>query len=385
MKRIVGRVEKDGPVTLDGCLRKTISADAKSGLSKSIFDVSKAFIGAAYGDEENPRFNTVKFSVERLDNWLGITGLEIEERIEDGKVTISYQPPAVLEMKLSNNMQLSIGFSWTGPAPQGRKIGELRIGQKAFFKIEATNLCELDEFISIYDRVTKLLCFALDDIVLLDSITATSDNLRESGESVGRQMTPMAPIRIYYLSGPLPKNESTKLQWYCLFRFDTIKSQAERLINNWLDGYEKLSLTLDLYFWTQMKDSQFLEVKFLTLVQGLEVCHRRTSNETQMDNTEFEDLVASLLAECPDDKRKWLQEKFRYGNELSLRKRIKAIIEPFKEIVGDKKQRNVLIHQIVIMRNFLTHGDKSFGSGIRESRFVVSLSDSRIDFPALPN
>ena len=201
-----------------------------------------------------------------------------------------------------------------------------------------------------------MLCFALDDIVLLDSITATSDNLRES---VGRQMTPMAPIRIYYLSGPLPKNESTKLQWYCLFRFDTIKSQAERLINNWLDGYEKLSLTLDLYFWTQMKDSQFLEVKFLTLVQGLEVCHRRTSNETQMDNTEFEDLVASLLAECPDDKRKWLQEKFRYGNELSLRKRIKAIIEPFKEIVGDKKQRNVLIHQIVIMRNFLTHGDKS--------------------------
>ena len=108
-----------------------------------------------------------------------------------------------------------------------------------------------------------------------------------------------------------------------------------------------------------MKDPQYLEVKFLTLVQGLEVCHRRTSNETQMDNTEFEDLVASLLAECPDDKRKWLQEKFRYGNELSLRKRIKAIIEPFKEIVGDKKQRNVLIHQIVIMRNFLTHGDKS--------------------------
>ena len=105
VKRIVGRVEKDGPVTLDGCLRKTISADAKSGLSKSIFDVSKAFIGAAYGDEENPRFNTVKFSVERLDNWLGITGLEIEERIEDGKVTISYQPPAVLEMKLSNNMR----------------------------------------------------------------------------------------------------------------------------------------------------------------------------------------------------------------------------------------------------------------------------------------
>ena len=121
-----------------------------------------------------------------------------------------------------------------------------------------------------------------------------------------------------------------------------------------------------------MKDSQFLEVKFLTLVQGLEVCHRRTSNETQMDNTEFEDLVASLLAECPDDKRKWLQEKFRYGNELSLRKRIKGIIAPFKEIVGDKRQRSVLIDQIVIMRNYLTHRDKSLESEV-----------AKVDLPSL--
>ena len=127
----------------------------------------------------------------------------------------------------------------------------------------------------------------MDDIVFLECITANSDNLYKS---VANEMTGRKPICIYYQSWPLPKHKFTKYRRIALFRFVTIKNDVERKINNWIDGYERLAPTLDLYFWTQMKDSQFLEVIFLTLVQGLEVCHRRTCNDTQMEHRDFEIL-----------------------------------------------------------------------------------------------
>lgn len=358
VKRILGQVETDGPVTLDDCSWKTSKYDRA--ISKSIFHASRAFLGAAYENGATPRYNTVIFSVEGFDKWVGITGIKVNEEVKNGNVTISYQQPAELSIKLKNNMRLSIGFGWTGPAPAtGMLIGEATIGQKAYFKLDVEDSCEFDQFMTICERITKLLCFAMDDIVFLESITATSDNLHES---VGNEMTLRKPICIYYQSWPLPKHESTKYRRIALFGFKMIKNDVERKINNWIQAYEKLAPTLDLYFWTQMKDSQFLEVKFLTLVQGLEVCHRRTSNETQMESRDFDRLKQNLLAQCPADNLQWLTDTLKYANELRLRQRIKAIIEPFKDIVGNKKQRSALIHQVVVMRNFLTHRDKDLES-----------------------
>ena len=57
-----------------------------------------------------------------------------------------------------------------------------------------------------------------------------------------------------------------------------------------------------------------------------------------------------------------MTDTLKYANELRLRQRIKAIIEPFTDIVGNKKQRSALIHQVVVMRNFLTHRDKDLES-----------------------
>ncbi len=48
-----------------------------------------------------------------------------------------------------------------------------------------------------------------------------------------------------------------------------------------------------------------------------------------------------------------------HGNEISLSKRIKRIIEPFKEYFGSNKERSKMICSIVNTRNYLTHYDKS--------------------------
>ncbi len=368
VKRIVGQVEKDGPVSLDDCSEKTRTLDFRGGILKSILHVSRAFLGASYAEEEIPHFKTVTFSVEGLDEWIGITGLKVDEKFRKNKATISYQQPAEISMNLQKHLQFSIAFAWTAPVTNSN-AKEASISQKTYLKLVSTELRELDQFILIAHRFTKFLRFAMNEAVCLHSILATSH-----GPSQGpvKDVTKVIPIRIYYQSWVPSQSDSKNYGSNMLFGFKMIREEAERLINNWLDTYEQLAPTLDLYFWTQMPEPQYVEVKFLTLVQGLEVCHRRTSNDTQMDQSEFEDLKKYLLAQCPVDKQRWLNEKLAYGNELSLRKRIKWIIAPFKEIVGDKRQRSVLIHQIVIMRNYLTHRDKSLESEV-----------AKVDLPSL--
>jgi hypothetical protein len=78
-----------------------------------------------------------------------------------------------------------------------------------------------------------------------------------------------------------------------------------------------------------------------------------------MDEGEFKALVTEILLGCPAGKKDWLKDRLIYGNEINLRKRIKKIIEPFKELIGDPKSRKKLITNIVDTRNYLTHFDKS--------------------------
>ena len=100
----------------------------------------------------------------------------------------------------------------------------------------------------------------------------------------------------------------------------------------------------------------------MALVQGLEAYHRRTSNQKQMDEAEFKELIDNLIDQCPQERKEWLKGKLQYGNEVSLRHRLKSLIEPFKEIIGDQKKQKELINRIVNTRNYLTHYDLSLES-----------------------
>ena len=41
------------------------------------------FLGFPYEEDTDPRFNAVTFSVEGIDDWIGISGIEVEPRLEE--------------------------------------------------------------------------------------------------------------------------------------------------------------------------------------------------------------------------------------------------------------------------------------------------------------
>ena len=365
LERIIGDIEDHGLVTLDDCFEK--NKRISSGISKSYISVNNALIGVAYDDKELVLLNTFRFSIEGIDEWVGLSGITVENQ-EKGITSITYSPPEKVLLNVNNGMKLWVTFSYTRP---GLPITtEAKITQKTYFKLESEQEIPLKDFKSAAYKITTLLGFAIDKTVCIEKVSVTSNARRQD---IGHGKTMPVPILLYYASVPYTKIEPKIYRHRMLFRFKEIREDAQRIINNWFDAYDKIAPALELYFSAKTGAHKYLESQFLALAQGLETYHRRTSNEKLMDEAVFKELTENLRKQCPEEHKNWLSGRLEYGNEVNLRRRIKLIIEPFKEFLGTTKEREKLINTIVDTRNYLTHYNNSLESKAASDKDLFSL------------
>ena len=331
--RIVGHIEEDGLVTLDDCYYKTGKMNF-GGISKSLIHVGIVFTGVQYDESPLPLFDTLTFSMEGIDEWVGISGIGVDYQLDERTATISYQSPENISLNLNDGMQLLITFDCT--VPLSPIIKEARIGQKTYFTLISREARELNDFISVIHKITHFLCFAIDQTVSLDSMSATSDNVRRN---IGDGTTESSPINIYFSSRPYSTDEPKIQQHNMLFGFGKIQSDVEKKIKNWIKAYEETDPAFDLYFSAKTGGQSYLDDKFLTLARGLEAYHKRK-----------------------------FDERF-----VPLDQRIKCIIEPFKESLGNEENRRNLICKIMDTRNDLTHSNLDLISQTAEDRDLWTL------------
>ena len=351
--RILGHVETDGPVTLDNCYyinnRRSI---VRGGLIASdIIGVNRVFTGFRYEKGVSPRFNEFTFSVEGIDEWVGISGIEVDAQFEKSALTISYNRPEDISLDLKDGMQLVITFAWTPPGFPNAQRAE--VTQKTYFKLVSQGARELEEFTSVAQKITAFLCFVMNEIVCLDEMTAFSDNLRETFPD-GR--TALIPVEVYCSSWPYAKNEPAIDERNMLFKYKDIQTRVEGLINKWIENYEQIAPALDLYFLAKTGTLPTLNMQFLALAQALEAFHRNTSAEMHMDENEFKEIRKNIINRIPKKDRNWFCSKLDFANELTLKNRIEKLIEPFDCFI-DNERKPRLINSIKDTRNYLTHPD----------------------------
>ena len=339
VERIVGHIQKGGFVTLDGCYCWKMSSSVDTSrtfedISKSFIDVTRVFKGVAYREGEVPHFDTFTFSVEGIDEWVGISGIEANHQFEEHTATISYELPANIPIELGNGMELLIAFSWKPTGLLNKK--EAGVIQKINFHLVSKDPRELKEFISIAENITAFLCFATNEIVCLDSVSTTFNNFHQD---VRQNLTMVTEVDIYGHTWPHSKDEPEISRQKMLFKFEEIQSDLERKINKWIEAYEQITPAFHFYLWTQMGAYPYSEVKFLTLVQGLEAYHRKMFNE----------------------------------NRMNLRNRIEEIIKPFENIIGTDEERQELITSIMRTRNYWTHYDPELESRVAQDRELEIL------------
>ncbi len=352
LNRIVGIIDND-LITLDGCFYK--DENLTGGVSTSTIYANRAFIGVNYDEEEKISFSEIKFSIDGLDEWLLVSGFRVEKNWKENggleNVFIHFSPPEEIPFNLPEEIELKFTFQWSLPSPNST---EVRINQKAYISLKSKELRPIEYFLDLVSKLHNFLRFAIDETVSLDSVTGYS---RERTREIGKGKKHEIPIKVYYRSIPYSETKS-EIYWpNMLFCYRNVAGQIEKILTKWLESYEIYEPAFNLYFASVSSGQKYMEWKFLSLSQGIETLHRRNSQEMQMPEEEFKDLVDTILQAIPQDRKDWMEGKLKYDNELSLRKRIKQMIKPFKDLFGNGRKRGSFISKIVDTRNYLTHYD----------------------------
>ncbi|MDE0427441.1 MAG: hypothetical protein OXN25_21515 [Candidatus Poribacteria bacterium] len=358
--QVIGHIQEYGFIILDGCQVSTGGFNfnlSQIQTSQTIWAhrVFTGFPHIEYLQNGIPSFNTFKFSIEGIDEWVWIRGINVINAIYGhggDATTISSKPPESISFNLTNGMQLKITFEMTGiDAPNPWKVGAT---QKTYFKLVSEDAQELDQFLSVAYKIVDLLCFTINETVHFDSMSATSNAIIQNH---GGGITYPAPITIYdpsayYYSKDQPKIDRTQM----LFTFSDIRDNAEGMINKWIESYEDYQNAFELYFLAQLKPQLSWAVKFLTLAQGLEAYHRTSCDEKYMEDDEFKRIVKPFIKQFPKSGRNWFAARLQYANQLSLRTRIRRMFEAFNNYFSEE-EKALLVAYIVDTRNHLTHPD----------------------------
>ena len=170
-----------------------------------------------------------------------------------------------------------------------------------------------------------------------------------------------------------------------LLPLGVIPHMFSTMLNAWFDKAEKLRDVYNLFFGTFYNDEMYLESVFLALIQVLETYSRSVTESRYVSESDYQRIAAApsaaIPADTPNDLKQSLKNKIKYGNEYSLRKRLKKIIDSLepdtvKLICADPARFR---DRIVDTRNYLTHytdelkDDAIRGSGLFYANLRMQL------------
>ena len=325
--RIVGQIEKEDFVTLDRCEFKKVGGSG--GVFKIHYNVKRAFTGVTYKDGENPCFKSLSFSVEGLDDWVGLSEISIDRLPRgEGTITLSYKQPEHVAINLENGMQLFIMSTFTCPGrfsineddTFSQKAEDFNIRPVTCFTLSAPDGRELEEFKPVVKEITAFLCFAANRFVCIDSMSAEAVSPHRD---ITDGATRMDPNKIYYESWPHSKDKPEFPRPNSI-EFSVLKDHGERIIKKWMAIFEQIEPVLNLYLLALTEAQPTSQGRFLALAQALEGCHRRI-----------------------------------IGGGSTFGKRIENIVEPYTKIIGGEETQKELISAIANTRHYLTHNDPS--------------------------
>lgn len=346
---IILGISSDGKnVTLHKCFE--IQSDVSfPGLSTSSFYANEVFVGTHFQKSEDIKFRKLSIRYSYLDEWVNISGFDI--RYPDEKeVVIKYKQPKPIQANIGKGYKILIDFQPTYPIHSVVQK-EASIKQRAYIRIEYPVEKSLNKYWNIIYHIQNFLSLGITEPAYPLAITGITEANKQ--------------VEIYYYSPEISKTPKILYSRNMLFTFKDISDKFEIFLRNWFEKATTLGPVYDLYFGTLYNPRMYLQHRFLSLIQALEAYHRRKFEGKYLSDNDYAQIYEKFkkfINELSIDSsfKESLKNKLNYGNEYSLRKRLKDLFEEYKEVINDFiKNKDVFINKIVDTRNYLTHYDKN--------------------------
>jgi hypothetical protein len=345
---------------------------------KSSFIINIVFIGYHFEKKEDMVFNALSVSYSYLEDWTWITGfqssLQSDKENHLSQYEVKYKFPDKLEVNIES-ARLSFNYNFRSG---GDGIREFILTQTTFFKIEPIVACHIDKYFKDYLYYTQnFISLGVGRAVYPLVMKGKNEGCKiELGD--GRME--YSDIEIFYKIKEFQEVSEKLHPSNMFFSLRDVRNDIEKYLNNWFKKAELIQPVYDLYFATLYSPKMYLQHEFLSLVQAIEVYHRRVYGGKYLSDDDFKDVYVKLIDAIPEkageDFKTSLTGKMKYLHEYSLRKRLKEIADDFKDVMGELiKDISAFIENVENTRNFLTHYDKSLEDKKKEGQELYILTE----------
>ena len=326
------------------------------------------FLGVHFKSLLDIKFAWMSVSYTHLDNWLGIQRFPFNH---DGQRTQGVEAPVddVLKILFYRATYEEIGEK-RPPYPQVL-VAQIAADEKMPYESQA-NEEELATraFHPYIDRYLR------DFLNLVTGEPNYPFNISSVSPYDNKQL-----VKIFYRIPGYDPEARRRVEVSFTFAYEFIQPRFPFYLKNWVENSSALQLACDLFFKRYYLSNIDVETQFTFLVQAIEAYHRRKYGDTYLDLMDYERLTEMLSAEIkkvvktstiqssaqgevdPDNVNSLKQKLLnavKYGNDYSLRRRLKKIREDVLqdnlELVDDLlENHSVFIHRVTETRNFLAH------------------------------
>src|SRR5258706_2892436 len=348
-------IEKN--VTIYKC-QQTGSSMSGSGLQSSSFMGMAAFIGVHFNAVEQLEFKSISVHLSNIEMWSNRNPITVASSDNNAGRIIQYTSQDSTWAK-TDDMDVQIFFY--GPITS-YSFTETTVSYETRVEITQHEETKFEKYLETIRRLQNFFSLAIGAATYPIGLIGQSNANKVISEN---KKEIFLPIDIYYLSPSWPKQIKPIHSNEMLFTLTAIESSFEKCIQNWIKKYELLEPAINLYFSVLYNPSNFVEVRFLSLAQAIETYHRRLfDGKYQVDDIYrvglYNELVKVVPKELDSDFRKSLEGRLKYGNEYSLRTRLRKVIEGVTDIldfnfIQSKPERATFINKVIDTRNYWTH------------------------------
>lgn len=314
-------------------------------------------VGTHCNSEKNLTIQKAVLGFTCLEEWTGRT--LIEEAHGSDKDHFFIQVPADPSpvFKIEGCPQFKSLVLWHG-LQISRKRTQTTLKNQSHFQVEFDNPTKISEVNRIIRGIGSLLSLLIGDPVHPKKAHLS---IEAAGPKPGKTVEYLVPPHAV-----LPADKSEFAMIFPLREFGDGES-AEDLFRGWFLKEPILRPVYDLLLSTLFNRSQYFHSAFLSLAQALESFHRKTREGFYISKDQYEkirkNLVSVLPLEIPQHFRDKLLSTFAYGNELSLKTRLRELmgsIDPQNaaDLAGNPDLEE-FIKLLAKIRNYLTHYDEN--------------------------
>ena len=354
---ILGVSSNGKNITLHKCF-ETRSTLSFPGFQTSSFYANVVFVGVHFQKAEEIKFKNLSIHYLHLDEWVNISGFDIKHLKEEKEVIIKYKLPEPFQADISDELKISINIRAAVPLPSFVQK-EATIKQKTEIKVETSEDKPFEDYRKTMYHIQNFLTLGITKLVHPLAI----EGITEVDKEMINDKSHYPPVEIFYRLSDILKVPKTLPPFDMLFTFKDISGRFESFLRKWFEIVDLLEPIYNLYFGTLYNPRMYLEHRFLSLIQAIESFHQHIYEGEYLSDENYKKVYDALVNAIPSgvktDFKESLENKLKYGNEFSLRKRLKEILDKYQEILNVFiENKNTFIEKVVDTRNYQTHHDE---------------------------